>query len=82
VCPSCTAFKTSPLDLEAYEALRCRREPGDSFSDVVKKSLRGRLTVGDFLERAKRARVSDETLAAVELEIRRRRRSPARAPKL
>jgi predicted CopG family antitoxin len=35
---SCMATKTISLELDAYEKLRARKQPGESFSDVVRRS--------------------------------------------
>ncbi|MGH9409927.1 MAG: antitoxin VapB family protein [Vicinamibacterales bacterium] len=75
------AVKTITIDLEAYEALSRRKRPGQSFSDVIKRELAGGSTGRDLLEAARRVRVSDETLRAIESEIRARRRSRPRIPK-
>ena len=75
------AVKTITIDMEAYEALARRKGPGESFSDVIKKRFSGG-TGRDLLEAARRANISEETLDAVERQIQRRRKSPARIPKL
>ena len=75
------AVKTITIDMEAYDALARRKGPGESFSDVIKKQFRGG-TGADLLRATQRTTLSDKTLDAVERQIRSRRKSPARAPKL
>lgn len=72
------AVKTITIDLEAYEALARRKRPGQSFSDVIKRELASGSTGRDLLEAARRIRVSDDTLRAIESQIRTGRRSRAR----
>jgi len=40
--------KTVALDREAYEFLRKRKKPGESFSDVVKRLAAPRRPIADF----------------------------------
>ena len=75
------AVKTITIDMEAYEALARRKGPGESFSDVIKKQFNGG-TGADLLRAAQRIRISEKTLDEVEQQIRNRRKSPARIPKL
>ncbi len=46
-------IKTVGLDREAYEALRRQKQPGESFSDVVKRLARKRRPLSDFAGRLK-----------------------------
>ena len=49
------AFKTITIDVEAYNRLKNRKEPGDSFSDVILRELPEIAdTCGDLLESFKR----------------------------
>jgi predicted CopG family antitoxin len=75
------AVKTITIDLEAYDALARHKRPGESFSDVIKKQFKGG-TAADLLRAAQRANVSEETLDLVERQIKLRRRSRPRIPKL
>lgn len=76
------AVKTITIDMEAYEALARRKGPGESFSDVIKKQFR-RGTGADLLRAVDRMEpISEETLDRIEQQIKNRRKSPARIPKL
>jgi predicted CopG family antitoxin len=73
------AVKTITIDLDAYEALARRKQPGQSFSDVIKQHFHSRSTGRDVLEAVRRFAVSEDTVNAVAAEIGARRRSRARA---
>jgi predicted CopG family antitoxin len=77
----CMAVKTITIDLEAYDILARAKKSGQSFSQVIKERL-GRKTGRDLWAALARGVPSEETLDRVEAQIRARRRSPARAPKL
>jgi len=74
--------KTITIDLEAYEALARRKRSGQSFSDVIKERFAGGGTAGDLLRAAGQAHVSDDAIDEVEREVKARRASPARSPRL
>lgn len=76
------AVKTITIDLEAYEILSRHKGPGESFSDVIKQRLGKGMTGRDLRAMIQRARVSGDTLDAIEAQIRSRRRSSARPPNL
>jgi predicted CopG family antitoxin len=76
------AVKTITIDLEAYEQLARRKTAGESFSQVIKKHFGRQPTVADFKAIVRKVRFSDETLDAMEEQVRARRNSPARAVKL
>lgn len=76
------ATKTITLDLEAYDLLSRQKKPGQSFSEVVKEHFGGRKTGRDLLEATQNLRLSPETLDAIEMLIKARRKSIARTPKL
>ena len=76
------AVKTITIDMEAYEALAQRKRKGQSFSAVIKQVLGGRRTGRDLRALLGQLRLSEETLAATEALVRRRRKNPARVPKL
>jgi len=61
------AVKTITIDMEAYEALAARKRPGESFSQVIKRTLRDeRYTAANLLQNLDAVLVSDESLDATE----------------
>lgn len=77
------AVKTITIDLAAYEALARQKRPGESFSDVIKAHFGGRKTAADLLRAFETIEPpSEEALEHIEEQIRRRRKSIARAVKL
>ena len=70
--------KTITIDLEAYEILSRHKRAGQSFSQVIKERLGPRTTGRDLLDAVRRLRLAEETLDAIDAEVRARRRSPAR----
>jgi predicted CopG family antitoxin len=76
------AVKTITIDLEAYGLLARRKEAGKSFSQVIKAHFQRQPTVADFRAILRSVRLSDQTLDAVETQVRARRKSPARIVKL
>jgi len=76
------AVKTITIDLEAYEILARHKRTGQSFSQVIKQRLGGRMTGRDLAQAVARTRISEQTLDAIEARVRSRRSSPARAPRL
>jgi predicted CopG family antitoxin len=76
------AVKTITIDVDAYDTLTRHKKPGQSFSQVIKEHFGGRKT-GRHLEAAIRSlRVSDEALDSMENQLRARKESKAKAPKL
>jgi len=75
------AVKTITIDLEAYEVLSRHKKRGQSFSQVIKEHLGRRHRVADLLRAAPSLRLAPDTLAAVEKQIRARKRHLARAPR-
>jgi predicted CopG family antitoxin len=76
------AVKTITIDIDAYEALRRRKRPGQSFSDVIKERFRGGATGATLRAALDRIAVDKSTLDAADALIAARRKSPARAIKL
>jgi len=74
--------KTIELDAEAYEALAQQKRPGQTFSEVIKQHF-GRGASAQELDRlAADLKVSEDTLDAIEAQIRARQESPATAADL
>jgi predicted CopG family antitoxin len=76
------AVKTITIDLDAYAILARHKQPGQSFSDVIKERLGGAGTARDLKSALERCGVSRDTIDAVGALVRARRRSPASAAKL
>lgn len=72
------AVKTITIDLEAYEALARNKEPGQSFSQVIKRHFGRRRTGRDLLDVVNRVTLSEPTLDAIDAVIEERRRDVAR----
>lgn len=75
------AVKTITIDLEAYETLARLKNAGQSFSQVIKQHL-GPRTGRDLQRALAQVTLSEETLDAIEDQVRRRREDPAEAPEL
>ena len=76
------AVKTITIDLEAYDALARLKQPGQSFSQLIKAHFGPRKTAGEFRRALRAASVSDATLDALEDVVNSRRASRARVPSL
>lgn len=72
------AVKTITIDLEAYEALSRCKEPGQSFSQVIKQHFGRRRTGRDLAATLERVTLSESTLDAIDAVIEERRADPAR----
>ena len=67
------AVKTITIDMEAYDLLASRKRPGESFSKVIKRTLRaGTCTALEFLDRLDAVLLDDATLDGIEVQIRNR----------
>jgi len=76
------SFKTVTIDLEAYELLRSRKRPGQSFSAVIKRELRRGGTGSDLLAALERAPLAPTTIERLDRIVAARKASPARLPEL
>jgi predicted CopG family antitoxin len=74
------AVKTITIDLEAYGLLSRQKADGQSFSEVIKAHFGPLPTAGRFRALARTAHMSEDALAAVERQVRRRRADRARVP--
>ena len=76
------AVKTITIDLEADALLASRKREGQSFSAVIKENLGGKTTAKDLLQVLSSLKVQDNTLDRIDEQVIRRRKNPAKAPRL
>ena len=76
------AVKTITIDMDAYEALRRHKRPGQSFSDVVKEHFGGKTTGGALARVVAGLQVTESALDQMERLLEARAADPARAPEL
>ena len=69
------ALRTITIDLEAYELLRSRKAPGQSFSTVIKRELRRGGAGRDLAASLARVSLGDSTVDAIEKALTTRRKS-------
>ena len=60
------AVKTITIDMDAYELLSQQKREKESFSDVIKRKFRAKVSVDQFLASVRENLPSPETLDAVE----------------
>lgn len=76
------AVKTITIDMAAYGLLSRHKQAGQSFSDVIKAHFGAQPTAKAFLASARKARVSQDALEAMEHQVKSRPLDPARAVRL
>ena len=76
------ALKTISIDADAYEALARAKRQDQTFSEVIKAHFPHRTTGADLERALTGLKVSEDTLDAIEEQIRARSNSPARAAEL
>ena len=66
VYAKCMAVKTITIDLESYELLATRKRPGESFSRVIKRTLRDeRYTASHLLDHLDEVLLAEDTVTAM-----------------
>ncbi len=76
------AVKTITIDMDAYELLARHKQPGQSFSVVIKKHFGPRKTAAALLRALPSLTLKEETLDQIEAQVKERHRHPARIPRL
>lgn len=72
------ATKTISIDLEAYRVLTSARMKDESFSRVIKRLVRPRVNVSEWLDTVRKNRLAPEALDAIEQAVANRRRPSTR----
>ena len=72
--------KTITIDLEAYSLLASRKQPGHSFSDVIKVLLGRKTTAKDLWQALSALKVQGDMLNSLDEQVVQRRKNPAKAP--
>jgi len=78
----CMAVKTITIDMEAYDLLSLHKREGQSFSQVVKEHFSGAKKGRDLMAVLREVSLSEETLDAIEAQVKRREAHIAKAPEL
>jgi predicted CopG family antitoxin len=76
------AVKTITIDMDAYELLARHKQPGQSFSTVIKRHFGPRKTAAALLRELPSLILKEETLDQIEAQVKERRRHLARIPRL
>ena len=76
------AVKTITIDMEAYEILARHKKAGQSFSRVIKEHFGKPKTAREFVALLRDLSLAEETLTAIDKQVRSRRSNPARPIKL
>jgi predicted CopG family antitoxin len=76
------AVKTITIDMDAYELLARHKQPGQSFSTVIKEHFGPRKTAAALLRALPSLLLKEDTLDQIEAQVTERRRHPARIPRL
>ena len=73
------AVKTVTIDLEAYDLLSRHKREGQSFSQVVKEHFSGTKKGSDLIAVLREVSLSDETLDAIDEQVKGREANIAKA---
>ncbi len=73
------AVRTITIDIDAYNLLSRHKGIGQSFSQVIKAHFGQQFTAATFRALVRGIRVSDDTLDAMDAQVRARSKDPARA---
>lgn len=76
------AVKTITIDMEAYDLLSRSKREGQSFSQVIKEHFSGAKRGRDLKAALREVSLSEETLDAIEAQVRNRAAHVAKAPEL
>lgn len=76
------AVKTITIDVEAYELLSRSKREGQSFSQVIKEHFSGAKKGRDLKAALRGISLSEDTLDAIEEQVKRRQSDTAKAPEL
>lgn len=76
------AVKTITIDVEAYELLSRNKREGQSFSQVIKEHFSGAKKGRDLKAALRGISISENTLDAIEEQVKRRQSDIAKGPEL
>lgn len=76
------AVKTITIDMEAYDTLSRHKREGQSFSQVIKEHFSGKKTGRDLKAVLREIQISEETLDAIDEQVKAREAHLAKAPEL
>lgn len=68
------------VDIEAYDRLMRAKRDGESFSEIIKRSVAVPFDLDRWLRQVRRAGISEEAAKAVERHVAMRRRRPRLGP--
>jgi predicted CopG family antitoxin len=75
------AVKTITIDVAAYDLLAAEKREGESFSQVIKRRLRKKITGAVLLERLDEVCLSEDAINKIDEVVEARRHSLAESPR-